>query len=98
MDTEPQQVGGELSTYLLIKIISKTTGYRESYLELLYNLPWWSSCPIFDISISNSNFNYDYEYKDNHIGLFEHTWHYTVCFITMQTLDAALPIFSGTIQ
>ena len=36
MDTEPQQVGGELSTYLLIKIISKTTGYRESYLELLY--------------------------------------------------------------
>ena len=40
VDTEPQQVGGELSTYLLIKIISKTTGYREAYLELLYNLPW----------------------------------------------------------
>ena len=62
VDTEPQQVGEELSTCLLIKIIRKTTGYRESYLELLYNLPWWSSCPIFDISILNSNFNYDYEY------------------------------------
>ena len=39
VDTEPQQVGEQLSTYLLIKMISITTGYRESYLELLYNLP-----------------------------------------------------------
>ena len=33
-------------------------------------------------------------YKDNHFDYIEHSWHHTVCFITMQTLDAALPIFS----
>ena len=37
-------------------------------------------------------------YKDNHFDFIEHSWHHTVCFIAMQTLDAALPIFSGTIQ
>ena len=37
-------------------------------------------------------------FKDNHFNLLSSHWHHTVCFIAMQTLDAALPIFSGTIQ
>ena len=40
----------------------------------------------------------DEGYKDNHFDFIEHSWHHTVCFIAMQTLDAALPIFSGTIK